>query len=89
MGNIDADPGFVLAGRWVDSADPNRPASPGDTKALWIGGDYHLTAGSPCIDAGDPDPMSWLFTPDIDGVMRPVGPLPDIGCDEFGKRPPS
>jgi L-ascorbate metabolism protein UlaG (beta-lactamase superfamily) len=62
-GNIDADPLFADAGRWVDANDPN---------AVWVDGDYHLKsqAGrwnssteswvmddvtSPCIDAGDPN----------------------------------
>lgn len=36
------------------------------------GGDYHLRAGSPCIDAGDPS-MPW----------DPDGTPPDIGCFYF------
>jgi predicted outer membrane repeat protein len=40
-GNIDDDPNFVQPGRW-------------DPSGFWLAGDYHLLAGSPCIDAGDP-----------------------------------
>jgi predicted outer membrane repeat protein len=40
-GNIDADPWFVETGYW-------------DSNGVWIDGDYHLLAGSPCIDAGNP-----------------------------------
>ena len=31
-------------------------------------GDYHLQAGSPCIDAGDPE-----LTPDPDGTVADIG----------------
>lgn len=37
-GNSDLDPLFARSGRWTDGR--------------WIDGDYRLTAGSPCIDAG-------------------------------------
>ena len=83
-GNIDADPMFVTPGHWADPADPTKPAAPGDKKAVWIGGDYHLKAGSPCIDAGDPATGSQWTLFDMDGEGRPVGLRPDIGCDEFG-----
>ena len=43
-------------------------------------GDYHLTAGSPCIDNGNPD--TFLET-DIDGNARPVGAGFDIGVSEY------
>jgi hypothetical protein len=85
-GNIDADPNFVVPGYWADAADPNKPAAAGDTNAVWTAGDYHLKAGSPCIDAGDPTHpfvSTWVRF-DLDGVLRPVGVAPDIGCDEFG-----
>ncbi len=44
-------------------------------------GDYHLTDGSPCIDAGFFLP--WVPTTDFDGESRPAGDVYDIGADEF------
>jgi uncharacterized repeat protein (TIGR01451 family) len=41
--------------------------------------DYHLAAGSPCIDAGSPDQYSEA---DFEGEHRPMGPVSDIGVDE-------
>ncbi len=46
-------------------------------------GDYHLSPGSPCIDAGDPS-----FTPkpdevDIDDEPRVINGRVDMGSDEF------
>jgi hypothetical protein len=46
--------------------------------------DGHLTAGSPCIDAGDPGTaLSDADGNDIDGESRIWGSRIDIGCDEF------
>ncbi len=46
------------------------------------GGDYHLAAGSPCIDAGDDSAVdpAWL---DMDGEGRIYGACVDIGADEL------
>lgn len=45
--NIVSDPFFVANGHWDDNG------TPGDTSDdLWVDGDYHLQAGSPCIDSG-------------------------------------
>jgi hypothetical protein len=42
---------------------------------------YHLSTGSVAINRGAP---TWVTT-DIDENPRPVGPLPDIGADEWIK----
>jgi len=47
--------------------------------------DYHLTSGSPCVDAGTttvPDPPG-LPTTDFEGDPRVLGAAPDIGADEY------
>ncbi len=43
------------------------------------GGDFHLTMGSPCIDAGTD---AGVYT-DVDGDARPLGAGFDIGADEY------
>jgi parallel beta-helix repeat protein len=88
-GNINAYPGFVRPGYWADPADPNlAPAGPGSTEAVWVPGDYHLNAGSPCIDVGDLIITSEIQVPtDIDGQPRHVGLRPDLGWDEFAPQP--
>ncbi len=52
-----------------------------NTDPLFAGaGDYHLTALSPCIDAGLPA----AYPPDdIDGDLRPQGAGYDMGADEY------
>jgi hypothetical protein len=87
VGNIDLDPRFIVPGRWADSDDLSKPAAVGDAKAIWVGGNYHLASGSPCIDAGDPAGASPWVLFDMDGQQRPIGIRPDIGCDEFSPAP--
>jgi hypothetical protein len=41
-GNIDADPLFARRGSWVRASNPKENLSPGDSQAVWLGGDYHL-----------------------------------------------
>jgi hypothetical protein len=83
-GNIDADADFVKPGYWADPTDPNEPAGTGEMEAVWVGGDYHLRAGSPCIDAGNPMVLTWMDV-EIDGMWRTAGSAPDIGAYEFGE----
>ncbi len=46
----------------------------------WPAGDYHLTKGSPCIDAGT---NLGAFPLDYEGTKRPQGMAFDIGAFEF------
>jgi hypothetical protein len=83
VGNIGVDPLF---------ADPD---GPDNNPATWWDNDYHLSAGSPCIDAG----CNWSMPPDstdldADGDTSEITPLdldgegrffddpntPDTGC---------
>jgi hypothetical protein len=43
-------------------------------------GDYHLKSTSPAIDKADAAVAPAI---DLDGVPRPVGPAPDMGCYEW------
>jgi len=49
--------------------------------------DFHLGAGSPCIDAGTNGVVS-AGALDLDGQMRIVGASVDIGADEYGSVQP-
>ncbi len=46
------------------------------------GNDFHISIGSPCIDAGDPN-SSGLGETDIDGDQRVINSRIDMGADEF------
>ncbi len=45
--------------------------------------DFHISPGSPAIDAGDPAFTAAAGELDIDGDPRVIGPRVDIGADEF------
>jgi beta-glucanase (GH16 family) len=49
-------------------------------------GNYHLAAGSQCIDFGLPD---YVNSDDLDGATRIVGAKPDLGVYEYGAAAPS
>ncbi|MBL8878965.1 MAG: right-handed parallel beta-helix repeat-containing protein, partial [Phycisphaerales bacterium] len=51
--------------------------------ALAYAADPRLTANSPCIDAGDVDPLAGLPQTDFDGKARVLGGAPDMGAFEY------
>jgi hypothetical protein len=77
--NIDIDPCFAEPGYWDSNGTPNDV-----NDDFWVEGDYHLLAGSPCIDAGDPNYAAEPNETDIDGEPRVMGGRVDIGADEVG-----
>jgi hypothetical protein len=72
-GNIDAAPWFARPGYWADANDLNIEVEPNGANAIWIGGDYHLLPGSPCIDAA----TDMNIYNDIEGTIRPFD-YPDV-----------
>lgn len=69
-GNLLTDPLF----RSPSGADGN--------PATWVDNDFHITAPSPCRNAGDPDFVPALGEADIDGQPRVQADRVDIGADE-------
>jgi hypothetical protein len=80
-GCMDADPCFVAPGYWGSGLDPNVPVEPNKPDAVWVDGDYHLRADSPCIDKGDPK-GDYTGQTDIDNKCRVVGKAINMGVDE-------
>jgi parallel beta-helix repeat protein len=77
----------VLGGQAVirNNVGPTTAGNLAYSDALFVnaaGGDYHLVAGSPAIDAGQD--VGDIVLVDKDGSPRPVGAFPDIGAYEFG-----
>ncbi len=95
IGNITLDPGFRTPGVWVDHSDPNLVVEPDDPNAVWVEGNYRLTSGSPCIDAGNNAAVPTGVTTDLNGWSRFIDdlcttdtgsgttPLVDMGPYEF------
>jgi hypothetical protein len=50
-------------------------------------GDYHLSIGSPCIDAGDPQYIPYPGQADLDNEPRVMGLRVDMGADEYTSSP--
>lgn len=76
-GDFTADPLFINA------------AAPNPAPGAIPDNDYHLLAGSPCIDKGDWQALAHLPVFDLDGLCRVHDRKPDLGCHERGARPDS
>ncbi|NIP23087.1 MAG: hypothetical protein GWN67_05480 [Phycisphaerae bacterium] len=75
VGNIDADPLFVVPGQWEWYS--------------WVDGDYNLLEASPCIDTGDPNYVSGHTQTDLNGKPRIMGGRIDMGALEFSQPVPT
>ncbi len=71
-GNIGDDPLFL------------GPAGPDGDPGTWEDNDYRLTAGSPCVNAGDPAYMQTDGDADLDGRPRVLCTRVDMGAYEYG-----
>ena len=76
---MDADPGFLVPGSWVESTPETES---GKVDYIWLEGDYHLMPGSPGIDAGDPNRAPNDEEYDLDGMPRLMGDAIDLGAYE-------
>ena len=70
IGSIGDDPCFMAPGYW-------------DANGAWVDSDYHLLAGSPCIDAGDPNYVPEPNETDLDGKPRIINGRIDMGAYEY------
>ena len=94
IGKYPATPGAV-AGLTITNSDiqggypgvGNISADPQFVNSA--GGDFHLTASSPCVNAGAASPNLPEPGADKDGGKRAVGSAPDMGAFEFGSVPAS
>lgn len=80
--NISADPLFAEAGYWADPRDTEVAGRADDPDATWVSGDYHLSDGSPCIDAADPEHAYAAGETDLDGRVRVADTAADMGAYE-------
>lgn len=71
---------YVASGGTLTWGAGNKTTDPLFVDAL--AGDYHLLAGSPCIDAGNNSDVSSGVATDIDDDERIIAAAVDIGCDE-------
>lgn len=77
VGNIDADPCFVVAGYWDANGSPNEP-----NDDYWVEGDCRLELSSPCFNAGDPNYVPLHGATDLGGNARVIGGRVDMGAYE-------
>ncbi|MFH1616633.1 MAG: right-handed parallel beta-helix repeat-containing protein [Planctomycetota bacterium] len=76
--NISTNPQIADPGYWDDF---NTPDDANDD--VFVAGNYHLTPGSPCADAGDNNSVIMCPDTDLDGQARIFNNVVDIGADEL------
>ena len=81
-GNISYDPNFVDPGYWDEQGTPSDP-----NDDIYVMGNYHLTSGSVCINAGDTSMVPAELIQDMDGEERVMAGGIDIGADEIDPTP--
>jgi hypothetical protein len=74
-GNIDSDPQFVMPSYWDDAGTVEDVFDD-----VWMPGDFHLQATSPCIDTGTANNAPGN---DIEGTLRPQGAGYEMGAYEY------
>ena len=72
---------------WFTESSSSKNADPRFVNAA--GGDFHLAAGSPAIDAGTSESITRGYTKDLDGNTAPNGSAVDIGAYEKGATAPA
>ncbi len=86
LGNIDADPYFVLRGFWMNSSGVAVPSDQADPNSVWIDGDYHLASQGWRWSAAQ---QTWVWddhtSPCIDAgdPTLPIGDEKACGSDEL------
>lgn len=83
--DLGSTPSFSCIQNWTSGGIGNIADDP-----LFVSqptGDYHLLAGSPCIDAGADGYWSSWPQQDLDGNCRLAGAHVDMGCYEYGSTP--
>lgn len=80
--NVSREPRFVRSGYWARADQPDAAVEPLDPEAVWVQGNYHLQAQSPCLDAGDPLAAVSSSEKDLDGSPRLAAAAVDIGAYE-------
>jgi hypothetical protein len=90
--NVEGGPNDIYVAPWttLDWGSGNIDADP----CFALAGNYHLTPGSACIDAGTNDPCGGLPAIDIEGISRPLdgdgdgNSVADMGAYEYSSVSP-
>ena len=86
--STDDGKSFLTLAQWRNATNQDGNSFISDPASLFVdaaANDYHLSATSPAIDAGDPFGAPNV---DLEGHGRPFGSAHDIGAYEFGSTSP-